>query len=134
VHFTATINKYQLMRDFFLTLVKRHSFEKIEIVQGIFLTLFMYLCVWQKSIWPWYMLWLIPFGLLVFKTTKNKLIERAIIGLSISPLIYYIIWLPGWLMYRHDATPNFWFFCVIVLSVVIYPLALIFRWRIKNYH
>lgn len=124
---------FPYVKKFLLTLFKKDTFDTPQVIQAILITLATYLCIWQKSIWPWYIAWLLPFGILLQGMIKNRLLERAVRWFSIGPFVFYMLWLPPWLFGKTDSTPELWFFYAFIGIAVIYPLISLVQWRRHNF-
>lgn len=124
---------YPLIKKSCLVLVRRLRLEDGEYVQMIFIFLLLYLMVWQKSFLPWYGAWFLPLSLLVY--TQYRRIEALRLGawLSLSPFVYYVVWLANWFLRGTDGGNELWFYYVVVVTVMAYPLYLLFVWRREDY-
>ncbi|MDD2807880.1 MAG: hypothetical protein PHW95_05190 [Patescibacteria group bacterium] len=109
-------------------LFKQQTMPTLWYYNAIFVTLLAYLLVWQKSFWPWYPLWLIPLGLMIFFQAKNQYLKKIILSLSLMPLIFYV----PWMTYNGDLSA-LWFYWFVVIAIIAYPLWQLFIWRRKNF-
>lgn len=117
---------YPYIKKAFLILSKKIKLTPIEYIQAIFVTMLLYLFIWQKSFWPWYVVWLLPLGLILL--SKNKYINKIFIYISLVPLLFYIPW-----MATATNAHKLWFFYYAVGLVMIYPLFQLYKWRKKDY-
>ncbi len=108
---------------------KKTVWSTSEYIAAMFVFLLVYLLVWQKSFLPWYGLWFLPFGLVLYSTHKSVLVLRIIRWLTISPFVYYLLWLLDWYLTRTDAGSEVWFYWSIVTVVFLYPLHNLLVWR-----
>lgn len=111
-----------------LLIIKKITWQPADYYQAMFISLLVFISIWQKSFWPWYMIWLLPFGWLVLNESVNGHLLKAVRWLSWSPLLFYVINLAAggdlW---------NIWFFLFIVVVIIGYPLWQIYQWRKVNY-
>jgi hypothetical protein len=115
-------------------IVKKQKWQDLDFITAIFITMFTYLFIWQKSFWPWYGAWLLPFGIILSLKKQGSPYVRSIIGwISLSPLTFYAVWIINWMKTGNDGGNQLWFYYYFVLTVSAYPLYLIFNWRKKNY-
>ncbi len=110
---------------------KKITWSTGEYITAMFVFLLVYLLVWQKSFLPWYGLWFLPFGLILYSIYKNILVFRITRWLMIAPFVYYLLWLIDWYLTRTDAAAEIWFCWSIVAIVFLYPLHNLLVWR-KN--
>lgn len=103
------------------------SFDTV--IGAIVLTYLIYLMVWQKSFWPWYVTWFIPLGLVWYGRTGVAWVRSLLIYLSIAPLCFYPVWAIGWFVFGDDPGTHLWFWYYVVLSVWGYPALLVLRAR-----
>ncbi len=110
---------------------KKIIWSTSEYITAMFVFLLVYLLVWQKSFLPWYGLWFLPFGLILYSIHKNVFVLRITHWLTITPFVYYVLWLIDWYLTRTDAGNEVWFYWSIVVIVFLYPLHTLLVWR-KN--
>lgn len=122
------------LKKMVLILLKKYSMTPENYVQMIFFGLFIYLSLWQKSFWPWYVAWLIPLGILVYERSRNVLLGRFLIWISLVPLSFYPLWLFNWYVRKTDAVGELWFQQLFVALVWAYPLYVIFKLSKKNFN
>ncbi len=115
-------------------IASKRNFLNQEIFVYIFLTLVLFLLIWQKSFWPWYIIWLLLFAVLAGLELDNGYLYKICRWLFAVPLAFYPIWYINWLLRGTDATPELWFNFVFTGLVVFYPLLYLFRWRQKKYN
>lgn len=106
-----------------------------DYLRAIFVSLLMYLMIWQKSFWPWYVSWVLPFGLLTYICQPtHRTLRRLLLWLSIAPLGFYIVWFTMLaLLPNIDPTQTLWFNYSIVLGLWAYPFSLLWQWRKNHY-
>ena len=119
---------FTLLRNGVRNLFKKENWSNISYVNSIFLTLFIYLFVWQKSLWPWYAVWLLPLLIIMIQDLKNVGAKKIFIWLSVAPLFFYIPW-----MLMDKSEFQLWFSWLSVLLIVAYPLVELFKWRKNSY-
>lgn len=124
---------YPYFKNVLLVLTKKLRWEVFEYYQAIFVTLFIYLFIWQKSFWPWYAAWLLPFGLLVYFKYNNIFLKKILIWISLVPLIFYPIWILVLKSLGVYAETELWFNYLYVLAVSLYPLINLYKWRKTGY-
>lgn len=86
------------------------------ILHALYVSLFVFLLVWQKSLWPWYIAWLIPFALLSLQSEDNVYYRRIFIFLSVSALYFYPL---AHVLKNNSELRLFW---GSVLIMTVYPL------------
>ncbi len=119
---------YPLFKKAFLVLFKKIPLKESDYILAIFISLLIYLFIWQKSFWPWYITWIIPLGLIVYNHKKNIYLEKILIWLSLSPLFFYAIQ-----MLTSTKTHQLWIFYYVVITIMAYPLWQLIKWRKNNY-
>ncbi|MBI2037828.1 MAG: hypothetical protein HYT15_02755 [Candidatus Magasanikbacteria bacterium] len=121
---------YPLFKKAVLVLLKRTQWQPAQYVGAIFISMLIYLAIWQKSFWPWYISWLLPFGLIYLYLSPSIFLKKILIWLSIVPLLsFYIPWIYNHVLRGTDAPSELWFQYMIVLTVWVYPLVQLFKWR-----
>lgn len=113
-------------------ILKRQTWQDLDYIAAIFITMLIYLFIWQKSFWPWYGAWLIPLGI-ILSLAYNKYASSIIAWISLSPLTFYAVWLINWMAAKMDGGSQLWFYYYFVLTVSAYPLYLLFKWRKDDY-
>lgn len=123
---------YPIIKKCFAVLFKKARMESGEYVQTMLIFLLVYLMVWQKSYWPWYGVWFLPLALIAYQTCRHSYVLKIAAWFCLSSPIYHIL---AWATLRNDAISKdeLWFYYLIVISVMLYPLYLIFRWRQKDF-
>ena len=124
---------YPLIRDVWLIIIRKKVGDGNFFIRAIFVSLLVYVAVWQKSFWPWYMVWLLPLGLLAFQENSSIFFKKILIWLNIMPLIFYPIWLLNHFVRHTDAPGELWFWYVVVGLVMVYPLYQLYQWRKKGF-
>ncbi|MFA6105003.1 MAG: hypothetical protein WC725_00180 [Patescibacteria group bacterium] len=122
-----------LIKNIFKIFLKKQTFSTSQYIVSIFISLFSYLVIWQKSIWPWYFVWILPLGLIVYFISRNLYLEKLLIWLGTAPLISYIVWFINWQLIHTDAFGEYWYFCFTVFFVTGYPLYNFIKWRKQGY-
>lgn len=118
------------LKNIYLIILKKIKWSEIKYLNAIFVSLLIYLLVWQKSLWPWYLTWLTPIGLIVYFKSNNKYLKNILIWISLAPLFFYV----PWMMAEGNPEPaNLWFFSYSILLIVAYPLFELFKWRKSGY-
>lgn len=112
---------------------KKISWDDSAYLTAIFVTMLVYLFVWQKSFWPWYAAWLLPFGIILSVHKNNWYAHKIAVWISLAPLTFYPVWLINWFITGADGGSKLWFYYFFVLTVSGYPLYLLFKWRQKKY-
>lgn len=107
---------------------KKIQWSEFEYVQAVYCTLLVYLLVWQKSFWPWYFAWLIPFGLIVTWFRPTNYNRALLAALSFVPLLFYVP--QQWQGGRVDTLPMAYFVSLVILAP---PLYWLWQWRQKKY-
>lgn len=100
---------------------------------AIFVSLCLYMGIWQKSFWPWYPLWLLPFALLAWQQSTETYIFRFMRWLMMMSFVFYPVWFATWHLIGVDAAPELWFSWIITLVVWLIPLVWLWQWRRKSY-
>lgn len=112
--------------------LKKESWSSVEYIIAITVTLSVYIILWQKSFWPWYVAWLIL--LFLHKNIREHLYIRAIaLWFAIAPLVFYIILIGYNVAYKEDVVGQLWFNWLMVVLLWTYPLVVLMRWRKKGY-
>ncbi|EKE06855.1 MAG: hypothetical protein ACD_18C00255G0001, partial [uncultured bacterium] len=119
---------YPLIKGIYVILLKKKKWDSSKYILATFISLLAYLLIWQKSFWPWYMTWILPFGILSFLLFENKLTKNIIIWISTIPLFFYI---PQLIF--GDNTTYLLFYYFVFFVILLYPLIQLFKWRKNNY-
>ena len=124
---------YPLVKKMLKVICKREDWSDTEFTAALFILFFSSLALWQKAIFPWYLNWILPFGIITLVKFRNKYLERVAIWLSFTSLFSYV----AWIFYRFttglDAGLSLWFFWFMFLTIFAYPIYNFFRWRRENY-
>lgn len=110
-------------------LMKKLVWSWVLYVQAIAATFSVYLLIWQKSFWPWYLSWIIPFLLIVYASrSSRKEVKFLLIVMGSLPLLFYI----PWMISSGDATslPFFWYAQIVCSLPAIAGLV---WWRRSRY-
>ena len=123
---------YPIIKKCLAVLFRKIRLESGEYVQMIMIFLLVFLIVWQKSFWPWYVVWFIPLGLIVYKANRHSYALKIAAWFSLASPFYHIL---AWVTIRADAISKdeLWFYYLLDGGTMLYPLYLVFRWRHKNY-
>ena len=123
---------YPIIKKCLAVLFRKTKLESGEYAQTIFIFLLVFLMVWQKSFWPWYVVWFIPLGLIVYKANQHSYAFKIAAWFSLASPFYHIL---AWVTIRADAISKdeLWFYYLLVGGTMLYPLYLVCRWRQKNY-
>ncbi len=108
--------------------VKKYVATTQEYIQMTYIGLSVYLLVWQKSFFPWYVIWLIPFAAILLADTCNARVQNGIRWLSAAPFLFYI---PGLLLPGNDT--QLWYYYYVVVLIILYPLYQLLQWRKISY-
>ncbi len=119
---------YPYIKKVLLIIIKKATWDMPQYVTALFVTMLVYSAVWQKSLWPWYVAWLLPFAVLILRSRPQEHIRKIYLYLSIAPLFFYV----PWMLERGD-TQALWFFYSTVILIFIYPFAQLYQWRKKQY-
>ena len=99
-----------------------------QYMSASFVSLLSYILIWQKSLWPWYFVWLIPIGLVVYIKSQNIFIKKILVWITSIPVFFYL----PWMMSGGDAT-GLQFFWYVFLGISFYPLYQLYCWRKIDY-
>lgn len=123
---------YPIIKKCLAVLLRKEKLESPEYMQIMTIFLAVYIMMWQKSFWPWYVAWLIPLVLIVYRSYLNPLVFKIAAWFGLVSPIYHII---AWTLFRDDASSvgSIGFYWLIVVSTMAYPLYLIFCWRRKSF-
>ncbi|MEI8361405.1 MAG: hypothetical protein WCG01_04715 [bacterium] len=114
-------------------ILRREIWVATDFILGIFISMLIYLGIWQKSFWPWYISWLVPFGVILFYTYPSDYLKKILIWISLAPVIFYMLWIVNHQLASTDATSELWFQWAVVLSVWVYPVINLIKWRRINF-
>lgn len=124
---------YPFIKKGLKILFKKDYWEDGEYLQAMLIFLVAYLMIWQKSFWPWYGTWFISLGLIVYSIYRNPVLFKILAWVSAVPFLQHIILLTDSIVGDPKAGSTLWFYATVTLTVLVYPLYLLFRWRQKNY-
>lgn len=119
---------YPYLKKITQIIIGKKKWDSIEYVSAMVVTMLVYILVWQKSLWPWYVTWLLPCMLYIILICNNKNLENIYVYLSIAPLFFYVPWM---LMGGDNHTQ--WFNFMVIGVMCLYPLWGIYQWRKKLY-
>jgi hypothetical protein len=119
---------YPLLKQVWLIIIRKIKWQSVQYISASFVGLLIYLLVWQKSLWPWYMTFIIPLGLVVYAKSKNIYLQKILLWLGLAPLFFYV----PWMMFGGDTVSLSFFWYVFVL-VAVYPLIQLWQWRKVDY-
>jgi hypothetical protein len=120
---------YPYLKSIYFIVLKKESHDEKWYWVAIFVCLTTYVLVWQKSFWPWYSLWIVPFGIISANSLKNNYVKYSIMWLSAASLSYYCMYFLGWSFLKKDSVTLLWFNYYIVFAIIFYPLYSLLRWR-----
>lgn len=100
---------------------------------SVVLTYLLYLMLWQKSFWPWYVTWILPLGIPLVVGESRQWLRSLLRHISIAPFIFYPVFLGAWFMIGIDTASQLWFWYVIVFSVWGVPAYLLWKARKHGY-
>lgn len=120
---------YPVIKKGFYILIKQNIWQPINYISAIFVSMLIYLSVWQKSFWPWYIAWLLPLGLIIFLNNRLFILNKILVWISLSPLFFYAVWAINHATRNTDAPSELWFQWLIVCVIWVYPLIQLCRWR-----
>ncbi len=124
---------FPIITQVFHILMKKLQFSTIDYISASFVSLLVYMLIWQKSFWPWYCVWILPIGLVAYLNTRNVYLGKILVWLGTAPLLLYIIWF-FYLQIFHTYVENeLWYNLVVVLLVMAYPLYNLMQWRRFGY-
>lgn len=108
--------------------LKKYVATAQEYIQMVVVGLSVYLLVWQKSFFPWYIIWLVPFAAILLAETFNSKLWNFIRWLSVTAFLFYI---PGLLLPGNDT--RLWYYYYVVVLIIMYPLYQLWQWRKISY-
>ncbi len=123
---------WPLIKKAFQALFFRTVWGEEQTVGAITLSFLVFLMVWQKSFWPWYTAWLLPFAWYCIRRNLIRLPKRLWIWICSAPFFFYPLWFISNTSIHNDPTPFFWFGAIVALGVWGYPLFLLIRARVKQ--
>lgn len=123
---------WPLIKKAWQALFFRTVWGEREVVVSITIFFLAYLMVWQKSFWPWYAAWLLPFIWYVVRENILRLPVVCWVYLISAPIFFYPLWFVGNLIAGKDPTPLWWFGALITVGVWGYPFFLLTRYRIHH--
>lgn len=100
---------------------------------GLTLMYVVYVMLWQKSFWPWYITWVLPLVYVVWKMTSAQAFKRVGIYLGAASLGFYMMWIFNHVFRQTDAASEWWFYIAVVSTVWVYPFVVLWRWRRSGY-
>jgi hypothetical protein len=111
----------------------KQAWSEMGFVAALFVIFSTYIIFWQKAIWPWYVIWALPLGLIITFKSADKNIRKMIMWMSLSPLFYYVVYLINYLITKTDLTTPLWLNWFMVLSNLAYPAYCLVKWRKQDY-
>ncbi len=125
---------WPLVRHVIAILLGRKAWPLPTYTLAMTLTMLVYLMIWQKSFWPWYVTWLLPFALITIALRPQRILNKIFTHLSVAPFWFYLLFLPVWYIGGYqDPTPTVWFAVLITAVVWLYPALLLLWWRVSRY-
>ena len=108
--------------------LRREKFSPAQYSLMAFVGLSAYLLIIQKSLWPWYFIWPLPFGLIAASEISAVQLKRLLVWFGAAPLLFYVFWFVG------DSQMGDYRFAVSVcLMMAAYPLYLLISWRREGF-
>lgn len=123
---TALYLFHPYLKKIYFVIIKKTSLTDMEYFKAISVSLMIFLFVWQKSLWPWYLSWLAP--LILIAHGQDHSFKKIFTWISIAPLFFYI---PQ--MMNNADMHYLWFFYYAVILIIAYPLAQLFKSRKNDY-
>lgn len=120
---------WPLVKQAVAILLKRANFSPIEFLKIILVGMLVYLGVWQKSFWPWYITWLLPIGFILLASSTNLYFRKILIWISVAPVGFYLVWFLNRFIQGTEAPNELWFWYVVVAGVWFYPFVQLYKWR-----
>ena len=125
---------YPFIKKAVMVILKKDTLRELDFLTALFISMVVYIIFWQKAIWPWYMVWLLPLGIMVYVKSQNEYVKRITAWITLSPLFFYFVWMLNFqITDRGDATMYLWFYYYMVLSIFAYPAYNIFKLRKVKY-
>lgn len=113
---------YPFIKKAVMVILKRDTLSESEFLTALFISMVVYIIFWQKAIWPWYMIWLLPLGVMAYIKSGNEYLKKITAWITLSPLFFYFIWMFNYqITSRGDATSELWFYYYMVFSIFAYP-------------
>ncbi len=122
---------YPLIKKALAVLIRKSFLSPTDYINAIFITFFVYLSVWQKSFWPWYVSWLLPFGFILLTEIRSKAFFRLLVWLSICPLYLYVVWMVGGIPFPSE---KLWLQWLLMLLSWLVPFIFFLKWRKEGYN
>ena len=117
---------YPYLKKIYSVILKKEKMSEMDYLKAISVSLIIYLFIWQKSFWPWYLSWLAPLVLII--QYKDNIFKKIFAWISIAPLFFYIPQM------MNDADMHYlWFFYYVVILIMAYPLVQLFKSRKNDY-
>ncbi|TSC85042.1 MAG: Uncharacterized protein G01um101413_426 [Parcubacteria group bacterium Gr01-1014_13] len=114
---------YPFIKKAVLVILKRDTLSESDFLVALFISMVVYIIFWQKAIWPWYMIWLLPLGMIAYIKSGNEYLKRITAWVTLSPLFFYFMWIAYYQITKGgDISPKLWFYYYIVLSIFAYPV------------
>ncbi len=125
---------YPFLKKAVMVILRKDIFSESEFLSALFVSMLVYVIFWQKAVWPWYIIWLLPLGIVAYVKSENNYIKKITAWITLSPLFFYFIW--GFyyqITSGGDATSKLWFYYYFVISIFVYPMYNLFKWRKTGY-
>jgi hypothetical protein len=114
-------------------LTRRSEASPQWFVLGITLMYVVYVMLWQKSFWPWYISWVLPLICLAYYMSPSEALRKIGVYLSAAPLAFYALWILNHVLRGTDAASELWFYLTVVSVVWVYPFCVLWRFRKRGY-
>ncbi len=126
---------YPFIKKCVLVILKKDTISESEFLTALFISMVLYIIFWQKAIWPWYMVWLLPLGIMAYVKSGNEYMKKITAWITLAPLFFYFVWILNFqLTGGGDATAQLWFWYYMVLSVFGYPVYNLIKLRKINFN
>ncbi len=126
---------YPFLKKAVMVILKKGIFSESDFLVALFISMAVYLIFWQKAIWPWYVAWLFPLGLMAYIKSQNQYLKNITAWITLSPLFFYFVWMLNFqITDGGDATIALWFYYYVVISIFVYPIYNIFKLRKQNFN
>lgn len=107
---------------------RKEKFSAAQFSLMAFIGLASYLLLVQKSIWPWYFIWLLPFGIIAWMEIPAKRLKKILAWIGAVPLLFYCL-----AIIAEASLGLYWFSVYACAILAIYPLYQLIYWRSENY-
>lgn len=109
-------------------ILRQEKFSAVQYGLLTFVGLAAYLLLVQKSLWPWYFIWLLPFGLLAASEIAAPQLRKLLIWFGAGPLLFYVFWFTD-----GAQSGNYYFATYACFILTLYPLYQLCLWRRQDF-